>query len=121
VTYKGDNVGGNLFYIQDDVAYAHLSAFSPEGYDLGAPYAVKWIAIQHLAKIVRYINFGGAPSQEQDSSNGLSHFKQGWSNEIRKSYFCGKILNPTLYHELSRIHPIKSTWFPAYRAGEYDG
>lgn len=119
VTFEGEVVGGNLFYIQDDVAYAHLSAFSPKGYDLGAPYAVKWIAIQHLAEIVRYINFGGAPSQEQNSKDGLSLFKQGWSTEIRKSYFCGKILNPLIYQTLSLNHPTKSTWFPAYRAGEY--
>ena len=115
--YNGQTVGGNLYYIQGDVAYAHLSAFSPEGYRLGAPYAVKWIAIRHLAKLVRYINFGGSPNEQ--NQNGLSAFKLGWSNETRKSYFCGKILDDKLYQKICMQSNHQETgWFPAYRDGE---
>ena len=88
---KASVVGGNIFFLQDDVAYAHLSAFSDEGYQLGAPYAVKWCALQQLSQFVGWVNFGGSTSSNQEHLTGLDYFKMGWSSQTGKSYFCGKI------------------------------
>ncbi len=118
VLHQGSPVGGNLYYLHGDQAYAHLSAFTEEGYHLGAPYAVKWAALQHLAKFTRWVNFGGSTASEGDPPDGLDLFKQGWSNRTAKSYLCGKILNPQIYQQLASDKDA-SGWFPAYRAGDF--
>jgi len=118
VLHQGEPVGGNLYYLQGDQAYAHLSAFTEEGYQLGAPYAVKWAALQHLAKLTRWVNFGGSTASEGDAPDGLDKFKQGWSNTTAKSYLCGKILNPQIYQQLASDKDAGG-WFPAYRAGDF--
>jgi hypothetical protein len=118
--YKGRIVGGNLFYIQGDIAYAHLSAFTDEGYELGAAYAIKWIAVNYFTDKVKWINFGGGTGQSGDKNSGLDLFKSGWSNITRKSYLCGKILDRTLYENIViKTNTSESKWFPAYREGEF--
>lgn len=120
VHYQDLMVGGNLFFIQGDVAYAHLSAFTNVGYDLGAAYAVKWVAIQELAKSVRWIEFGGGTRTSDDKLDGLSQFKKGWSNKTEKSIFCGKILQKEIYQRLSeKTGSADISWFPSYRVNEY--
>ena len=116
VRYQGRTIGGNLFYIHGRIAYAHLSAFTKEGYDLGAPYAVKWVALDYLSHFVDFINFGGGTNQ----NNGLDLFKQGWSNMTRKSIFCGKILDHQKYSLIVKdLNNQDSNWFPAYRDSEH--
>ncbi len=120
VIHTGNVVGGNIFFLQDDVAYAHLSAFSDEGYKLGAAYAVKWFALQHLSQFVRWVNFGGPTGNNQEQLTGLDYFKMGWSNQTGKSYFCGKILDIDKYTEMvNKRKGFDTTWFPAYRQGDF--
>jgi len=120
VLFQNKIVGGNLFYIQDDIAYSHLSAFTPQGYDLGASYAVKWVAIQHLSECAKWLNLGGGTGKTHRKKSGLDLFKQGWSNQTAKSYFCGKILNPQIYEALTTNHEkVDPGWFPAYRTDDY--
>lgn len=120
VLHQGRCVGGNLYYIQGDTAYAHLSAFTQEGYAAGAPYAVKWAAIRYFSGFLRWVNFGGGTGGGAEAPNGLELFKQGWSNITRQAYLCGKILNPGVYAELREKAGSQDTaWFPAYRAGEF--
>ena len=119
--YENSVVGGNLFYIQDDVAYAHLSAFTEDGYDKGAPYAIKWVALSHFSDIVRWVNFGGSPNVENGKNSGLDQFKLGWSNRSEYSYYCGKILNYDIYDGLvSSSKTNDMGFFPAYRKGDYN-
>jgi len=119
--HQGAVVGGNLYYIQDNVAYGHLLALSPKGYQLGASHAIKWVAIQHFTNKVRWINFGGSTTKNLENKDGLDMFKLGWSSTTKPSYFCGKILQPGLYHELNAISKpgFNLNWFPAYRQSEY--
>jgi hypothetical protein len=120
VTHQGCVVGGNIYYLGNEVAYAHLSAFSEEGYRLGAPYAVKWFALQYLSQVVRWVNFGGSTGSNPDHPTGLDYFKMGWSSQTGKSYFCGKILKEQKYKELILQKQAGETnWFPAYRLGEF--
>jgi hypothetical protein len=119
--YQDQIVGGNIFFIQGDVAYSHLSAFTDKGYELGASYAIKWKAIEHLRKFVKIINFGGGVKREKSMTSGLELFKKGWSNRIEAAYLCGKILNPNLYSSITELkYKTGSQWFPAYREGEFD-
>ncbi len=119
--YQGVVVGGNLYYIQDDVAYGHLLALSPKGYQLGVSHALKWAAIQYFANLVRWINFGGSTSRNLENKDGLDKFKNNWSNTTKASYFCGKILQPRLYQELTEKNKLTQNmhWFPAYRQSDY--
>lgn len=120
VLQQGRCVGGNLYYVQGDTAYAHLSAFTDEGYAAGAPYAVKWAAIRYFSRFLKWVNFGGGTAGSKDPRNGLELFKQGWSNITKQAYLCGKILNPGVYAELrEKSGSQDSAWFPAYRAGEF--
>jgi len=120
VSHQGRIVGGNLYYLQGNIAYAHLSAFSEEGYELGAPYAVKWTAIQTLKEKVQWINFGGGTRSNNSQTGGLELFKRGWSSIAMKSYFCGKILIENTYQELVfSKEKTANSWFPAYRNSHF--
>jgi hypothetical protein len=119
--YDGRAVGGSLFYLQSDVVYGHLAAFTAEGYNLHASYAIIWSAINFFSKLSHWIDFGGGTKTINGAIDGLVLFKKGWSNETRKSYFCGKILNSKIYAKLSEFKGTSnSNWFPAYRSGGGD-
>ena len=120
VLQQGRCVGGNLYYVQGEVAYAHLSAFTEEGYAAGAPYAVKWAAIQHFSQSLRWMSFGGSTGRKENELSGLDKFKQGWSNQTGRSFFCAKILSPSTYTALAESCEAQNPgWFPAYRRGDF--
>lgn len=117
---EGKIVGGIIFILVGDVAYAHLSAFTREGYDLGAPKALRLVAFQYLSNLVSWIDNGGGTNNKHGNLSGLDRFKSGWSNTKAKSYFCGKILDKNLYDDLTKSRNQKDEqWFPAYRFGDY--
>ena len=120
VIKQGQVVGGNLFYLQDDVAYSHLSAYTDEGYASHAGYAVKWAAIEYFKPRLRWIEFGGGSAAAGAGGGGLDSFKIGWSSQTLPSFFCAKILNPERYADLVRSQKaVDSAWFPAYRSGDF--
>lgn len=113
-----ETVGAHLWYVQEDVAYSHLSAYSDTGYKLRAAAVLQWCSIEHLANEVRWLNQGAGTSS--DASDGLSRFKQSFSTGTRTAFFCGRIINRDLYEELSRGPAATGTgYFPAYRNGEF--
>ena len=117
---QGVSVGMELWYVQGEVAYYHLAACSPRGYELGAAYALRWTAIEHYVQgqEVKWLNQGGGLNT--DGSDGLSQFKKGWSSGTRKAYFCGHILDHEKYSEIVEKKGITDTnYFPAYREGEF--
>ena len=117
---EGKIIGGDIYFLQGEIAYAHLSALESLGYELKAGYALKWIAINHFQNIVDWITFGGTTSISGVKNEGLIYFKKGWSNCTRKTYFCGKILNQDRYDEITSLKGFQgSTWFPSYRDGEF--
>ena len=120
VLSNGNPVGGNIFFVQHDVAYGHLSAFTDEGYSLGAAYAVKWAAYEYFADKVSWISLGAGAGLDQPRDNGLAFFKHGWATEMRPVYFCGRVLDGARYAELARtLGNPGSAYFPVYRAGEF--
>jgi len=116
----GTVVAMNLFYVQGETAYDHLTASSPEGYQLRASYVLKWCAIQHFMGKTRWIDWGGGAGVGPDGSDGLALFKSGWAQKTRPVYFCGRILDKVRYREIVNARKLQhSCYFPAYRDGEF--
>ena len=130
----GEVVGLDLWYVQGDVAYGHLVAFSDRGYDEGASYATKWTMLEYFAGtcvsepqipgsdthkgVVRWVDLAGTAG-DGDSDDGLAQFKAGWSTGTKPVYLCGRILQHDVYDGLTRRGGGGATpYFPAYRDGE---
>lgn len=112
-------VGAHLWFQQDNIAYSHLAAFTPRGYDLMASYALYWFAIEYFSPHFEFLDLG-AGSGIEAKQDGLSKFKRGWSTDTKVTYFCGKIFDQEKYNLIINTLDIKATnYFPAYRAGEY--
>jgi hypothetical protein len=119
-SFEGTTVGAHLWYIIDDIAYSHLAAFSPLGYDLMSSYALYWYAIEYFSKRVRWLDIGAGAGTESNGSDGLSWFKRGWSTGTRATYFCGRIFDNGRYRQITKAREISETsYFPAYRHGEF--
>lgn len=120
VISQGSTVGAHLWYAQGEVAYSHLAAFSPLGYDLMASYALYWSAIEYFADEVRWLDLGAGAGVESNGTDGLSQFKRGWSTGTRTVYFCGRIFDHQGYSKIVKAKGIAATtYFPAYRKGEF--
>jgi hypothetical protein len=116
----GMTVGMALFLEDAPHAYYHLAAYSSEGYDISASYALFALAFEHLAERgVTRVDLGGGAGTNPNG-NGLVRFKRGWANEERVARLCGRILNRPRYDELSGDKRSGTDWFPAYRASDRD-
>lgn len=119
---QGRAVGAQIVLVQDDVAHAHLAAFSDEGYDLGASYALDWRALEYLRGRARYLDWGGGVGAPDAATDGLARYKEGWSTHTRLAYLLGAVLRPEEYAGLCRAREVAGgDYFPAYRQGEYGG
>lgn len=114
-------VGMLLWYVQGDVAYYHLGAYSERGYELRASFALFHYAIEHFARRgLRWLNLGGAAGASSGGASGLGRFKEGWATGTRTAYFCGRVLDRRRYEEIVRAKSVPPTrYFPAYRFGEF--
>jgi hypothetical protein len=113
-------VGMQVWFVQGEVGYGHLSGYSELGYKVDVSYALIWTAIKHLPEHVRWLDLGGGAGVANDGKDGLSLFKQGWSNETRTTYFCGRIFDHERYADIVQTKGIAATeYFPAYRQGEF--
>lgn len=118
--YQGVTIGATLWYLQGDVVYGHLAAFSDLGYQLRTSYALDWYALEYFATQVRWLYFGPGPGVINDGTDGLSQYKRGWCNETLPVYFCGRIFDQAKYEKISQSKGIEATnYFPAYRKGEF--
>lgn len=100
-------------------AMSHLAASTPEGYALGASYAVNDASIDLLGD-QRLFNLGGGAGSSAGDTNGLVRFKKGFANLTAPAYICGKVLDEAAYAALSTKAGAAirdGTYFPAYRAG----
>ncbi len=112
-------VGAQLFYVQGGVAHCHLGAVSAAGYKAGAFYALDSFSFDYFKGMAQKLDLGGGAGLVINPDDGLSRYKSGWSSETQPVYFCGKIINPARYEELSMAKGrVGSNYFPAYRTGE---
>lgn len=119
--HRDQPVGMVLCYLQGNIAYYHLGAHSPVGYDMGSSFALFWHLTEHLRDGgLRWINLGGGAGVAADATDGLSRFKRGWSTGTRTAYFCGRIFNRPAYDRIVVSKGRADTaYFPAYREGEF--
>ena len=114
-------VGITVWYVQNNIAYYHLGAYSDEGYNLRASYAIFPKAIEYFQKIgVAWLNIGAGAGVQNNGNDGLSRFKNGWSTGTKTAFLCGHIYNYESYNKLVRMRGVlHSSYFPAYREGEF--
>jgi hypothetical protein len=119
--HAGATVGIILWYIQGTVAYYHLGAYDESGYSLRASFALFWRAIEYFAELgLNYLSLGAGAGITDTPTNGLNRFKKGWSTGTRPVYFCGRIFDASRYEQIRQAkHVASTTFFPAYRVGEY--
>src|SRR5215213_8208057 len=110
----GETVGMLLWYVQGDVAYYHLGAYSERGYELRASFALFQHAIEQFARRgLRWLNLGAGAGAASGAESGLSRFKQGWATGTRTAYFCGRIFDEKKYQEILRARGVPATkYFP---------
>jgi len=116
-------LGAHLWYIQGDVAYSHLLALSEAGYAMNASYALYSEALRFFgsssADHIHWAQIGAGAGSSGTATDGLTQFKRGWSNAMRPTYFCGKVMDSFRYEDLCRLAGVSATaYFPAYREGE---
>ncbi len=117
----GDEIVGlDLWFVQGDVAYGHLAAFSELGYELRASYATKWVMLHYFRGRVSWVNLTGSAGIAAGEMDGLATFKSGWSTTTRTVYLCERVLQPETYETLARERrACAAGYFPAYRSGEF--
>jgi hypothetical protein len=114
----GETVGMALWLEDAPTAHYHLAAYSPEGYEVSASYAIFDRALRHLrARGVSWVDLGGSP--DAGPADGLERFKRGWASGERTAYLCGRVLDRAAYERLAAGRATE--WFPAYRAAESNG
>lgn len=114
-------VGMLLWYVQGNVGYYHLGAYSTDGYKLNASFALFWTLLNYFSKKgLQWLSLGAGAGTQGDENDGLTRFKRGWSTGTRTTYFCGRIFDKKKYQEIVVSKGITSTkFFPAYRLGEF--
>lgn len=117
----GQTVGMILWYLQGEVGYYHLAAYSEEGYRALASFALFWKSIEHLASRVQWLGLG-ANAGTAASADGLSRFKAGWATGTRMAWLCGRIMNHDDYAAAAGVSGVSSSasaaFFPVYRSGD---
>jgi Acetyltransferase (GNAT) domain len=115
-------IGMILWYVQNSVAYYHLGAYTDEGYQLRASFALFRRALEYFAESgLKYANLGAGAGLSSVADDGLSRFKRGWCTTVRTSYLCGRIFDRKEYDRLVCARGIAATeYFPAYRRGEFN-
>lgn len=120
---EGVMIGADLYYLSRGVAYAHLSAYAPEGYAQSVSYPMIAAAAEYFRPLAQVIDLGGVPAVAAgQKGGGVGHFKRGWTDLNRPSYLCGKICDREAYGALTRELPSDQTqtgYFPAYRARDF--
>ena len=121
VNEEGRGVGATLWYAQNGVGYYHLGAYSDEGYEMRASFALFQHALEYFAATgLGWLSLGAGAGASGDGTDGLTRFKRGWATGTRTAYFCGRIFDRTRYSELARARGASaSNYFPLYRAGEF--
>ena len=112
----GTLLGVDLYYLDRGRAFAHLSAYAPQGYAASVSYPMLAAAMDHLRPLADAIDLGGAPAGP--AGPGIAQFKAGWTPMTRPSFLCGKVLDTAAFATLAPGADAEG-WFPAYRSGEY--
>ena len=117
--YETRTVAAMMFFVQEDVAHAHVLGCNAEGYARGALYAIIWHTFDFFDDSVRWCNLMGVPGAGDGNAENIRRFKQGWTRATRTAYLCGRVLNRDKYDRLAASCKAGNmSYFPIYRAGE---
>lgn len=115
---SGDTVGMLLWYVQNKIAYYHLAAYSRDGYESKASFALFEYSVKEMKEVfgLRWCSLGaGSGVVALENEDGLTRFKKGWATGTKTVYFCGRILNLNEYKKLvCKSKCQDSDLFPAY-------
>lgn len=108
-------VAAHLWYLTPGgVAYSHLAASSPRGYELSAAYALHAAAAGLLRDRAELLHLGG--SAGAGARDGLAAFKAGWATGSVTALLAGRIGDRERYAALSGDgRDVAAGHFPAYR------
>lgn len=116
---QGQTIGMISWYVQEDVGYYHLAAYTDPGYELKASFALFGHSITFFASRLRWLNLGAGAGVHATADDGLTRFKRGWSTGTRPAYLCGRIFDRRRYDELVAANGLSGEdFFPLYRKGE---
>lgn len=113
-------VGAHIWVRSQERVHSHLACFSPEGYRVGASYALHADASERFSD-AKLIDLGAVPDQAPRSTSGLERFKRGFANASSISWLCGAVGDPDKYEMLcrrSRTMGREADFFPPYRCLE---
>lgn len=118
---QGKTVGMTLWLTHGNVSYYHLGAYSKKGYELGASFPIFSTAIEYFrSKGLQALGLGAGAGVGAKQQDGLSRFKQGWSNTTLPVYFCGRIFDRDRYAKaMNATGVVANNFFPEYRFGEF--
>lgn len=114
-TSAGLTAGLQIWLMDGDRAWHHLSAYGREGYQWGgASYALMRHALGVLRdRGVKVVDLGSGAGLAADPTDGLNRFKQGWATRTAPAWLCGTILDAAAYRQAHGQHT--TDFFPAYR------
>lgn len=119
-SFRDVTVGMHIEFVQNDVVYGHLAAYSAKGREIGVSGALHVWEIEYFRDKKRWIDWGGASGVVPGAADTLTSFKQNFSNAQRMTFFCAKVLDRRAYDVLAAAAGAEDTrYFPAYRAGEF--
>jgi len=118
--HEDETVGMLLWYVHDAVAYYHLGAYNDAGYRHNASFGLFWTAIEHFSSTgLGWLDLGAGAGAQQ-TTGGLTRFKQGWATGSRPAFFCGRVIASHVYDLLATAGPSGAPqYFPPYRNGEF--
>lgn len=117
--FQGATVGMHIDIVENGRAYAHLAAYSGEGYRLNVSTALNVYELEYFRGRVECIDWGGVAGHSDNPEDGLGVFKARFSNARIPAFLCGRIFDESRYEDLtSRRAKTCASYFPAYRSGE---
>ena len=113
-------VGADWYYRAGEVAYAHLAAFTSDGYAVGASYALQWRAIEVLkAAGARWLTLGAGAGLKPSPDDGLEWFEAGWASATAETQIAARVFDRDRYADLvAQAGAQPTNYFPAYRVDE---
>ncbi len=109
-----------IVYVSGDDAHLHTMASSDRGEELGARFALIGAAVEDMAgRGLRCLDLGTIPTSanaDAAATAAAAAFMDGWTELLRPSYLCGRIVDRLAYDELAAgAGTVGSAAFPAYR------
>ncbi len=108
-----------IVFLAGEDAHLHLVVGNARGDALAASYALYAATAEDMAgRGLHRLDLGTAAAADPESAEDAVRFLAGWTDQIRPSYRCGRIVDRVAYDELTaEAGATGSPAFPAYRQG----